>query len=106
MWIVEFLDHRPLKEMEKQPVKIRAYFAQQVKLVEEYGPDNVGMPDIRILQGGLGEFRIRGPKNQQVRTIFSCEDKTVIILHVFTKKSNKIPQHNLKTARQRQKEIR
>lgn len=104
MWVVEFLDHRPIKEMEKQPAEIRAVFAQQVKLVELYGPDAVGMPDIRSLQKGLYEFRMHD-KDRQARAIFACDDQTVIILLVFTKKSQKTPQHHLKTARKRQKEI-
>ena len=105
MWVVEFLDHRPKREMAKQPVEIRAVFAQQVKLVERYGPNNVGMPDIRSLQNGLYEFRMRDKKNRQARAFFICDAYRVIILLVFSKKSQKTPQHHLKTARKRQKEI-
>ena len=105
MWDVEFHDHRPEKEMEKQPAEIRAVFAQQVELVERYGPDAEGMPDIKSLQKGLYEFRMRDKDNRQARALFACDNQTVTILLVFTKKSQKTPQRHLNTARKRQKEI-
>jgi phage-related protein len=57
----------------------------------------LGMPLIRKIQKGLWEVRT-ALENGIARVFFTVEDEYMILLHRFVKKSQKTPQHELKTA--------
>ena len=60
----------------------------------------LGMPLIRKLETGLWEVRSR-LRDRVARVIFTVEDDTMVLLHGFTKKSQKTPVQDLQLARQR-----
>lgn len=106
MWSIEFLNQTVLDELNKQPVDIRARFERTVKLIQNYGLNQIGMPHVRSLQNsGLSEIRMRG-RDRIARAIFTAEiDQRIIILRVFTKASQKTPKRELDLALRRRKEI-
>src|SRR5512146_1259995 len=57
----------------------------------------LGMPLIRKIQKDLWEVRTT-VENGIARVFFTVEDGSMILLHGFVKKSQKTPQHELKTA--------
>ena len=60
----------------------------------------LGMPLIRKLGPGLWE--VRSSISQGIaRTLFTVADHLMVLLHGFVKKSQKTPQNELQTARQR-----
>jgi phage-related protein len=60
------------------------------------------MPIVKNLDAGLWEIRSK-IKNGIARIIFTIREDTIILLHGFIKKSDKIPQDELNTAKQRKK---
>jgi len=65
----------------------------------------LGMPLIRKLEPGLWEVRSR-ISSGVARIIFTVDEGVMILLHGFVKKSQKISQEDLETARQRFADLR
>jgi phage-related protein len=65
----------------------------------------LGMPLIRKLETGLWE--VRANISQGIaRVLFTVEDDTMVLLHGFIKRSQKIPASELNTARRRLADLR
>ena len=64
----------------------------------------IGMPLCRPLDHGLWEVRSNITGRRIARVIFYVKGNEMILLHGFVKKTQKIPGHEMKLARKRQKE--
>lgn len=73
----------------------QAKWLRQVMLLEEYG-NGLGMPHARFITFNLSELRVRG--KQEVRAFFTVHKSTIIILHAFVKKTQKLPQREIDRA--------
>ena len=105
MWSVEFLDEDVLAEMEAQPKEIRAKFEHIVRLVQANGLERVHEPYIKHLEGKLWEIRMKG-RDTIARAVYVTRiEKRMVILRVFTKKTQKTPRREIETALERAKEI-
>lgn len=69
-----------------------------IELLEEYGP-RLGMPHSKKVETNLFELRIRG--QQEIRIFYTFHKSSAILLHGYTKKSQKTPKNELKTAQKR-----
>ena len=101
---VEYFHARVLAEIESWPVDVLADYARIVELLVEHGP-NLKLPYSRAFGDGLFELRPRGRSG--IGRTFYCflVGKRVVILHAFIKKSQQTPDHEIKLARKRLKEI-
>ncbi|WP_208599115.1 type II toxin-antitoxin system RelE/ParE family toxin [Desulfonatronum thioautotrophicum] len=90
--------------IEDWPVGILADYARLVELLMEFGPD-LRMPYSRAMGDGLLEIRPRGPEGRGRAFYCFALGQRVVILHAFIKKTGKTPQHDLKIARKRMKEV-
>lgn len=104
--LVEFFQtaagHQPVREWLKSlPKEQRQAIGEAINDVQIAWP--VGMPLVRKLERALWEIRTKIPPADIARVIFSVADapKAIILLHGFIKKSQKTPQHDLDTAKQR-----
>lgn len=70
----------------------------KVKLLMEYGPQ-LGMPHSKKIGDNLYELRVRG--NDEIRIIYSFIKNNIYLLHAFKKKTDEIPDREIKTAIQR-----
>ena len=105
MWSVEFLDSDVLAEMQGQPDDIKAKFARIVQLIEGHGLERVREPYIKHLEGKLWEMRMKG-RDTIARAIYvTATGKRIVVVRVFTKKSQKTPRREIETARERAKEV-
>ena len=104
-WSVRFFNASVMEETLGFPTGIRANFLHIMEMVGEMGP-NLGKPYTEGLGDGLFEIRARGKEG--IGRSFFCyaqrENRTIVILHSFIKKSQKTPKKELLTARQRKKE--
>lgn len=80
----------------------RRAIGQDIKTVQLGWPR--GMPLVRKLEAGLWEIRSYIPAGT-ARVLFTTLGATMILLHGFIKKSNSTPEAELKTARQRKREV-
>ena len=105
MWSVEFLDEKVLEEMQDQPKDIKARFERIVQLIINNGLERVREPYVKHLEDKLWEMRMKG-KDTIARAIYvTAIEKRIIILRVFTKKTQKTPRREIAIALQRAKEI-
>ena len=103
-WSVETLDERVDEEIAALPSDMRAHLTRISRLVETFGPFQVGMPHLRPLQDKLWEFRAHG-KDGIARSIYVlATGRRVVVLHAFVKKTQKTPLDAIRTALQRAKE--
>jgi phage-related protein len=72
--------------------------------MEIYGPD-LGMPHTRAMGRGLFELRLKAAEG--IARVFYCRvvGKPIVMLHQFTKKSEKTPLRELEVARRRMEEV-
>lgn len=99
-WTVEV---HPLAETELKalPSDMQARFLHIAELLEAFGPQRVGMPHIRPLEGKLWEMRMRG-RDGIARAIYAAvHGRTLLVLHVFVKKTQTTPRAALETAHKR-----
>jgi len=101
---IDYFHTKVKEEIESWPVGIMADYARLVELLIEFGP-SLRMPHSRAMGGGLFELRPRG--REGIGRAFYCFviGQRVIILHAFVKKTQETPEHELKIARKRMKEI-
>jgi phage-related protein len=93
----------PLAEAELKalPADIRARLLRIADLLETFGPTNVGMPHIRPLEGKLLEMSMQG-KDGIARAVYAAiQGRTLLVLHVFVKKTQATPRSAIETARKR-----
>ncbi len=67
-------------------------------LLEKYGM-SVGLPHVKKVTRMLYELRIRGV--QEIRIFFVSQQSRIVLLHGFIKKSQKIPQKEIRVAQKR-----
>ena len=65
----------------------------------------IGMPLVRSLKDGLWEVRSSLPSQRIARLILCFHQKTLVVLHGFTKKTQKTPAEEIELAKRRLKEI-
>ena len=101
---IDYFHPKVKEEIESWPVGIVADYARVVDLLIEFGP-RLRMPHSSTMGGGIFELRPRG--REGIGRAFYCFviGQKVIILHAFVKKTQETPEHELKIARKRMKEI-
>jgi phage-related protein len=105
-WKIEFYDVKIMKSIRQWPVYISAKFTRIVDLIEEFGPENIGMPHIKALGQGLFEIRVKAVEG--IGRAFFCivKGKVIIILNEFIKKTQKTPQKEIDLAKKRMREVK
>ena len=105
VWRVEILDKRVERELDALAIDIRQRFLRIVELVELHGVAAMREPHIKHLEGKLWEMRMKG-KDGIARAIYvTAERERVVVLHAFSKKTQKTPARALEVARTRAKEV-
>ncbi len=75
-----------------------AKLVRTITLLGTFGP-RLGMPHARKVASTIYELRVRG--QQEVRVLYAFRQQTIILLHGFIKKSDKIPSREIETAKTR-----
>ena len=96
----------PLAERELQtiPADMQARFLHIGEMLEELGPQRVGLPHIRPLESKLWEMRMTG-RDGIARAVYAAvQGRTLLVLHVFVKKTQATPRSAIETALKRLEE--
>ena len=101
---IEYFHPRVLAEIESWPVDVLADYARLVELLADHGP-NLRLPHSRAMGEGLFELRPRGRSG--IGRAFYCYllGKRIVVVHAFIKRTQQIPDKELKLARKRLKEL-
>ncbi len=90
----------PLAEPEllALPADMRARFVHIAELLEDFGPQSVGLPHIRPLERKLWEMRLKG-RDGIARAVYAAvHNRRLLVLHVFVKKTQTTPRTAIETA--------
>ena len=93
----------PLSEPEllALPADMKARFLHIAELLELFGPQRVGLPHIRPLESKLWEMRMQG-RDGIARAVYAAvQDRRLLVLHVFVKKTQATPRSAIATALKR-----
>jgi phage-related protein len=104
-WTVEVLDAAVRAELEAQPKDVQARFLRIVELIEGHGLERVREPYLKHLQGPLWEMRMKG-RDRIARAVYvTAAGRRVVVVRVFTKKTEKTPRREIELALRRAKEV-
>ena len=93
----------PLAEPEllALPADMRARVLHIAEMLEDFGPQRVGLPHIRPLESKLWEMRMQG-RDGIARAVYAAiQDRRLLVLHVFVKKTPTTPRSVIATALKR-----
>ncbi len=93
----------PLAETEllALPADMQARFLRIAEMLEEFGPQRVGLPHARPLESKLWEMRMQG-RDGIARAVYAAvQDRRLLVLHVFIKKTQTTPRNAIATALKR-----
>jgi phage-related protein len=104
-WTITYFSESVQNEILAMPTGFLARFLKYTDRMELYGPD-LGMPHTRSMGEGLFELRLKAAEG--IARVFYCTmiGKRIVMLHHFTKKTEKTPPRELATARRRLKEVK
>ena len=104
-WKVTFYSPSLEEEILSLPAGFVARFLKYAERMEVYGPD-LGMPHTRAMGRGLFELRLKAAEG--ISRVFYCTlvGRRIVMLHQFTKKSEKTPRKELEIARRRMEEAK
>lgn len=97
--------HEPVREWLKGLRKSdRKAIGEDIQTVQFGWP--IGMPVVRQVERKLWEIRATLSDNRKARVLFTTVGGSMVLLHGFIKKSQRIPREDLDLARQRMKDVR
>ncbi len=103
-WQIKYYNQKLEKEILNLPDGLLARYLRLADLMLEFG-SNLGLPHTKLIETGLFELRVKSKEG--IARIFFCTKigKKIIMLHSFIKKSQKIPQKEIKIAKTRMSEV-
>ena len=93
-------------ELRALPPDMRARFLHISELLETFGPQKVGMPHVRPLERKLWEMRMHG-RDGIARAVYTAiQGRSLLVLHVFVKKTQATPRSAIETALKRLESVK
>jgi phage-related protein len=104
-WRVEVLNDVVQAELDRLPMDVRAKLAHVVQLMGMFGPQHLREPHVKPLRDKLWEMRMTG-RDGIARVIYVlAHERRIVMLHAFTKKTQKTPPRAIRLALVRAQEI-
>lgn len=103
-WSVETLDVVDA-EIEALPSGLQARLIRLLEAIENVGLEQLKEPHVKHIEGKMWELRAKASEGIARGLYVTATGRRVIVLHVFVKKSQKMPRGALDIARQRMKRV-
>jgi phage-related protein len=104
-WRVEVLNETVAQELDSLPEDMRARYLRIVRLISEMGLEFLGEPYVKHLKEKLWEMRLRGRDGISRALYVTAIGQRVVVVRVFTKKTQKTPGSEIELALRRAKEV-
>ena len=104
-WIVEFLDEDVEALLDALPQDMRAHFVRIVSLIQSEGLERVREPYVKHLEAKLWEMRLKDRSGIARAVYVTAIGKRIVVIHVFTKKTQKTPRREIEIALKRAQEV-
>ena len=104
-WEIHYFSIEIEDEILALPSGLLARYLRLTDMMLVYG-SNLGLPHTKSLNDGLFELRLKSKEG--IARVFYCTKvgKKIVMLHSFTKKSQKIPKKEMNIALKRLKEVK
>ena len=83
---------------------MQAKFLHIAEMLEELGPQRVGLPHVRPLEDKLWEMRMTGRDGIARAVYFATAGRRLLVVRIFAKKTEKTPRREIEVARLRMRE--
>jgi phage-related protein len=103
-WTISFHEAARV-EADAQPVDIRARLERFRTLIIEHGPDKLPPKAAKHLRAELWELRLKGKDTIARAFYITRTGQRLIIVRIFTKKTQKTPPREIKLALSRAEEV-
>jgi phage-related protein len=104
-WRVEFLDDRIRAALEALPPDIQARFLRITRLIAAEGIQKIREPYVKHLEGPIWEMRMKGRDGIARAAYVTASRRRVVVVHIFSKKTEKTPQREIEMALKRAKDV-
>lgn len=103
-WTITYFNRRVQNTVMTMPAGVLADYLRLCDAMALFGAD-LRMPHSRALGAGLFELRPKG--REGIGRVFYCaqQEKTIVVLHSFVKKTQDTPDKDIRLARKRLKDI-
>ena len=103
-WTVELIEPAA-EEYAALPPDQRAHFQRIAGLIREHGLEHIHFPLVRHIEGPLWEIRLKGRSGIARALYITRIGQRVIVVRIFTKKTEKTPRREIEKALQRAEEL-
>jgi len=104
-WSVGFLDEETQAALDALPPDIRASFQRIVELIQAHGLERIRGPYLKHLEGQLWEMRLKGKSGIARAVYVTATGMRIVVVHVFTKKTQRTPPREIVQALKKAKEV-
>jgi phage-related protein len=104
-WTVETLNVVDA-EIEGLPLSLQARLVRLMEMVEQIGLEQIHEPHVKHVEGKIWELRAKASEGIARGLYVTMTGRRVVVLHVFVKKSQKMPRSALDIARERMKTVK
>ena len=105
-WSVETLGTIVDDEIASLPPSLQARLIRLMEMVESLGLETLREPHVKHVEGKIWELRAKSGDGIARGLYVTAFGRRLIVLHVFEKKSQKMPIRALDIARKRMKQVR
>jgi len=103
-WTVKFAGKRVEKEFTRLKPSLKGALVELLDTVERHGPQRLEADERKHIRGKIWEFRVSGPDGIGRALHATVADNTLLVLHIFEKKTRKTPDDSITLAEKRLKE--
>jgi phage-related protein len=104
-WTIHYYNQSVKEDTRVLPKSIKAKFEAIMDKMIEHGPD-IGLPFTKAMGKGLFEIRAKAQEGIARGMFCTISGNTIVILHVFLKKTQATPKKELDLAIKRMKEVK
>src|SRR3990167_1247460 len=104
-WKITYYNQSVVSEVDNLEKSIKAKYLTIIDTMLEEGP-NLGMPFTKAMGKGLFEIRAKGQAGIARGFFCTISNNTIVILHVFVKKTEVTPKKELDLAIKRIREVK
>ena len=106
MWVVKY-DERLEEWLEAVSADVKAKVLRIIEMLVVFGPHNVREPYVKHVEGQRRLFEIRAKGKDGIARVFyrTISGQKIILLHGFTKKTDKTPKREIDIAVKKMQEV-
>ena len=105
-WRVEIFDETVAAQLAALPADMQARFLRISELIVAMGIEALGDRHVKHIEGKLWEMRLSGRDGIARALYVTALGRRIVVVHVFVKKTQKIPRDEIRIALRRAKGLR